>query len=248
MFCVGRTKDGRAVWTMRHNRTSGQPNTASGNTLLMCGQTYSYCEQVLVKYEVADDGDDAVLIVERKEMEKVYGIVDFFAKAGMRLKLGKPKYVLEEIEFCQCRPVKDMDGGYTMVRDPRKSIAKDCVAIKPLDNAKVKEMWLAAVGEGGLALTAGMPVLQEFYSVFKRNSNGAKPLNDPTIGESGLYRLSRGMSRTPQEPTVETRVSFWKAFGITPYEQFKLEKYYKSYVMEEGRPDLRFTNLPINVR
>ncbi len=246
LHCVGRTKDGKATWRMKHNRASGLPNTALGNTLLMCAQLFSYCEDNFTIYEVADDGDDAVLFIERAEFNKLSKLSQYYQEAGMLLKIEKYVDVFEHIDFCQCRPVRDIDGGYTMVRDPRKSIAKDSIAIKPLDNAKVKEMWLAAVGEGGLSLTAGMPVLQEFYSMFKRNSNGAKPLNDPTIGESGLYRLSRGMSREVQEPTVETRVSFWKAFNITPNEQHELEAYYRQYVMEEGRPDLRFTSLPIN--
>jgi hypothetical protein len=154
-----------------------------------------------------------------------------------------PVTVFEQIEFCQSHPVLG-STGYLMVRDPRTAIAKDSVALKPLDNNAIKQQWLAAVGMGGLALTAGLPVYQQFYSMFKRHSNGAKPLKDTTL-DGGFFRLSKGMSRVDTPISDETRFSFWLAFGINPTEQRCLEDYYLNYEMEDGDYRCRFNYLPL---
>jgi len=152
--------------------------------------------------------------------------------------------VFEHIVFCQSQPIHLGDNKYVMVRDPRTSISKDLVSLKPLDNKVVKERWLSAVGQGGLSLTSGIPVCQEFYTCLHRNANGAKPLSDPTL-EGGFFRLSKGMTARYTEIRAETRLSFWLAFNVTPQEQLVIEDYYKAQVLTTGVLHDRFCLLPL---
>lgn len=227
-----------------HNRASGDSNTSLGNVLLMCSMVQILFRNLGIDASLINDGDDCVIITERtNEAILLNSIEDHFMQFGFRMTVETPVYELEKIEFCQSNPVYDSDGTYTMVRNPNISLAKDCVALKPLDNTVVKERWLAAVGMGGLSLTAGMPIMQEFYSLFKRTSNGAKPLEDPTL-EGGFARLSKGMTRKPTKISDETRYSFWLAFNISPECQIAIEEYYAAMELTIGQLEARFVVLP----
>jgi len=240
----GYTSDGSLVYSTTHNRASGDSNTSSGNVLIMCGLTFDYLEYVELDADLANDGDDCVLFLEKENLNKLNLINQWFECAGFVLVTEAPVSVFERIEFCQAQPVFNQYGGYTMVRNPRKSVGKDAVAKKPLDNRSIMQKWMAAVGDGGMALTAGMPVLQEYYSFYKRNSNGADPLVDTTM-DGGFFRLSKGMNATYREPSPETRYSFWLAFDITPTEQVVLEEYYRKLTLGVGTVENRFNVIPI---
>jgi hypothetical protein len=240
----GCCRDGFLTYATKHNRASGDSNTSLGNVLLMCGMVFDYLESIGIEMSVADDGDDCVILLEWIDAEKLSGLSSWFKKAGFPVVIERPVEVFEQIVFCQSSPVRNYDGGYTMVRNPRASVGKDAVALKPLDNVSIARKWMAAVGDGGMALTSGMPVLQEYYSVYKRNSNGATPLVDTTI-DGGFFRLSKGMTKDYRKPTDQTRMSFWLAFGITPEEQVSLEEYYRGITLGEGNILCRFNTLPM---
>jgi len=224
---------------------SGDSNTSLGNVLLMCAFVYSLKERLQIRFSLANDGDDCVIICERSDEFRIREAVEgHFHALGFTMTVEDSVYEFEKIEFCQAHPVFDRHGGYTMVRDPRTSISKDAVSLKPLDNPSVARKWMAAVGAGGLSLTSGMPVLQAYYSYFIRHSQGADPLSDPTL-EGGFFRLGVGMEakRTPISP--ESRFSFWVAFGIPPQSQIVLEEYYDQLEFGVGDVGQRFAVLPL---
>jgi len=240
-----RCDDGFLQYTTVGGRKSGDSNTSCGNVTICCAILYGFAQQLKYKIRLVNDGDDCVLIMERRNLEHFSARINaHFEMAGFTIVVEPPVSVFEKIVFCQSQPVLRSDGKYVMVRDPRVSISKDCVSLKPLDNQKVKEMWLSAVGKGGLSLTTGIPVMQNFYDMFVRSSNGARMLSDPTL-EGGFFRLSKGMRFTDRNISPSTRYSFWLAFGITPAEQLTMEEYYDNYLLCEGDHRNRFTNLPL---
>lgn len=244
--CRAYTQDGSVSYRTKHNRMSGDSNTSLGNVLIMCASVYSLKEMLQIEFSLANDGDDCVIICERGDEWKIRKAVKgHFRALGFTMTVEETVDEFEKIEFCQAHPVFDKYGGYTMVRDPRTSISKDAVALKPLDNPSVARKWMAAVGLGGLSLTSGMPVLQAYYSYYIRHSQGADPLSDPTL-EGGFFRLGVGMEakRTPVSP--ESRCSFWVAFGIPPQSQMALEEYYDQLGFGTGDVGQRFAVLPIS--
>lgn len=241
---VARCNEGKAKYTVNGCRMSGDVNTALGNCLLMSSLIYCYAKHVGVFIRLANDGDDCVVTLESEDLAIfMAGLFEYAKTLGFHLTIEEPVYVFEQIEFCQCHPVL-VGNQYIMVRDPRVAISKDCVALKPLDNQKIFKMWMAAVGEGGLSLTGGVPVWQHFYTRLYQLSDGAKPLQDLTM-MTGMRMMSKGMSRKFTKPSPESRFSFWLAFGISPEEQITLEDYYDAYELGPSGQLRRFVPLPL---
>ena len=192
---------------------SGDMNTALGNCLIMCSMVHSYLSTRVGRFRLANDGDDCVVIIERRDLKKISDLSSYFLKLGFNMKIEDPVDIFELIEFCQAQPIWTPDG-WVMVRKVADSIAKDSISIKPLDSPKVYKRWMKAVGEGGLALTGQIPIVQELYKRYYDIGGDAKPLEDPTM-ETGAKQLGKGMKRSYGDIHPLTRVSFWRAFGIS---------------------------------
>jgi len=226
-------KDGRLFFTIKGKRMSGDMNTALGNCLIMCAKIFSFMHSIGLStndFRLANDGDDCVLIVERRNSYKIDGLRAYSKGLGFSMKVGKPVSVFEEIEFCQAQPILT-ETGPVMVRNLH-SIAKDCLSIKPLDNRSVYLKWIAAVAEGGLALTGQIPIFQEFYMALYRSSENAKPLKGDPTQMTGMAFLAKGMKRSYGNITSRTRVSFWRAFGISPSNQLIIEAEYRKLTID----------------
>lgn len=241
--CRGYTKDGYLKYTTQGTRMSGDMNTAMGNCLIMCGLMYSYSKERSVQMELVNNGDDCVVIINRKDEHKFHhGLSEWFCEMGFTMKIEPSVDVFERIQFCQMQPVND-GLKYVMVRIPQVSIAKDSISIKPLDSESMFCKWIGAVGEGGVSLTGGIPVLQSFYCALERSSKGLRLKNDPTM-ETGWWYLSRGMARKVTPVSEIARVSFWLAFDIQPSMQREIERYYDHLTLTYNKPTFRSTSRP----
>jgi len=244
---VGYTKEGKILYKINRNRMSGDSNTALGNVLIMTGLIYTYASERGVNIRLADDGDDSVTIMERSDL-KVFmtGLSEWFLNYGFTMTIETPVDIFEKIVFCQCQPVFD-GKEYIMVRDPRTAISKDCLSLKPLVNRKVLEGWCSAVGKGGMSLTGGIPLWQEFYTIFVRESRGRKSISDPTL-ETGAARMARGMTRGYTQ-TIDPlcRFSFYLAFDVHPYEQLVIEETFRSYGLGDVKGQPPYRSLPLGM-
>lgn len=230
--CVGHTVDGRLRYTIAGGRMSGDMNTSLGNCVLMCSMIHAYAAHRGVRVQLANNGDDCVVVMEAGDLARFSeGLDDWFVAMGFSMVVEQPCYDLERVEFCQTQPVwvGPQPSDYLMVRHPKWAIAKDTVSVHPLDTDKLFRGWLDAVGQGGLAMTGGVPVFQDFYASYVRNGRFLKSM---VSGQSwGVRALSRGMRRTYGAVSPQTRCSFWVAFGVTPDEQLCLERFYSSLVV-----------------
>jgi len=172
-----------------------------------------------------NNGDDCVLIGERADILRVeVEVASHFALAGFVMKVEPIVDVLEKVSFCQTQPVYD-GVGWRMVRDIRVSLSKDATLLsRRYAEQPLLTNQLYAVGECGMALTGGIPVLQEYYKAMRRG--GVQGHVDERFLDSGFYRLSKGLSGKERVVEDATRVSFCRAFGIVPDLQVELERYY----------------------
>lgn len=238
-----RARDGSVKYEVHGMRFSGDMNTGLGNCLLMCAMVWSWARRQAVNIELANNGDDCVVVMEADDLARfdLHEMRAWFRTLGFTMKVETPVYDLEKIEFCQSHPINTGDG-WLMVRKHRHAMAKDCVSLKPLNGPKVFDKWRLAVGLAGLSLTGGVPVQQDFYTAFMRGAKGAKLENDLSL-ETGFMRFARGMSRRYVPPSEVARYSYWVAFGVTPDEQVALEREY-STITPTWNPKSEMNDLP----
>jgi len=229
----GYCRDGKVKYKVEGCRMSGDMNTATGNCLIMCALVHAYCKhRNILNYSLANNGDDCVVIMESSDQQNfIDGLDSWFLEMGFNMKVEKPVYVFEQIEFCQTHPVRveDMNGQiqYVMVRNLVTSLAKDCISIKPFDNERSFRSQVTAVGDCGMALTGGVPIFQSFYRGLLRAGGGVRYRKHQEMwNESGKEMLRLGMSRCYGTISDNTRFSFWLAFGVPPDMQIEMEKYY----------------------
>lgn len=225
--CFGTVLDGKLKYKTVGGRMSGDMNTGMGNCLIMCAMIHAYMKSLGVrKYSLINNGDDCVVIFEKRFLTRFSASLGrWFLAMGFNIKAEEPVYVLEQIEFCQTKPVWTPEG-YIMVRNPKTAIAKDCISVKPLDNHKTYERWVSSVGQCGMSLTGGIPIFQNFYLSLTKAGRGRKIIENETTMEGGLYIMSKGMKREKQVVHSRTRFSFYLAFGILPDLQECIEEYY----------------------
>lgn len=220
-----RARDGRIRFRLGPVRGSGDFNTGLGNTLISGGLLYSYLDEMrLTLFRCFIDGDDAGVIIERDELYKTANVKEWYDEVGFRMKLEDPRYMLEHVDFCQSRPVWTSDG-YIMIRNVLDALSKDTISRKDISSRRTFHRWMAAVGKGGICLNGGIPIMQSFYQLYDRSSNGAKPL--PGVWDP--YHMAhkfKGMNRTLSTIDEQTRFSFYLAFDILPDEQRSIEQYY----------------------
>jgi hypothetical protein len=224
---IVRCANGRIKYKVQGGRMSGDMNTALGNCLLMCVMMYAFRDYLGIDFKLINNGDDCVIFCEREHQSLVEdGIFDYFRDFGYEMTTEPAVDILEQVEFCQTRPV--FNGiGYIMCRDPRISQSKDAVSLSPFDGEDYYRKWIHSVGDGGLALTAGLPIMQDYYLAMKRNGKPGE-IRDVRFLEQGLFKYGEGITQSYREITPEARHSFWKAFGILPDVQRARETYLQS--------------------
>jgi len=233
--CFGKVPDGEVKYTTDGGRMSGDMNTGLGNCLIMCAMIHSYAAFRGVDIKLANNGDDCVVFMETCDLNTFNtGLHSWFEKMGFNMVAEEPVYNIEEIEFCQTRPVFVGPGitDYIMVRNPHTAICKDTVSITPLDTDKQFRGWLNAVGTGGLSLTGGIPVWQDFYGSYQKYGK-FNPKTQTGWGW-GVRKLAENLDRKYKTPSPATRASFYVAFGITPDEQLCLERFYQNVEIGVG--------------
>nr|UHS72397.1 MAG: hypothetical protein 2 [Tombusviridae sp.] len=222
--CVGHTPDGAVKYTVHGTRMSGDMNTSLGNCVLMCSMIKQYLLDRGVNGQLANNGDDCVVFMERRDLHRFMTCLDeWFLDMGFNMKVEEPVYEFSQVEFCQTKPVFDGET-WVMCRNPHTAVPKDSVMLKCWDSPSLWRGWLDAVGVGGLALTGGLPVFQSFYSSYVRA--GKRRAIPRELLPWSFRNLVNGMKRSRGIVRPEARCSFWEAFDITPDEQVELESYY----------------------
>jgi hypothetical protein len=119
-----------------------------------------------------------------------------------------------------------------MVRDPRKAIDKDNASVRPFNTEGEWSNLRESIGACGLALAGDMPVYNAFYEMIGRNTRfrRSKEL------VRGVHYLARGMEGKRRPVSAVSRVSFFRAFDVTPEEQIALEALYDASEPAWRRP------------
>lgn len=225
-----RTPGTTIKFTVQGNRASGDMNTAMGNVLCIVAMIYS-CLGV-TGYSLVDNGDDFIIITERNGGVNVNLLVPFFLSCGFTLRVEGSTDVIEKIRFCQAAPIDLGGGSHRMVRPP-ETLAKDMATYRDLRSPALRKAWLTSVGACGRALCSGVPI---HHSVFKSIPDYG--IYNPDLPlESGFFHLSKGLHDDTPSVSDTARVSYWRAFDISPGQQEVLENVEKpEYLLDAETP------------
>lgn len=224
----GRCDDGTVKYSVEGKRFSGDMNTALGNCLIMCAMIHAYGQERGVKLELINNGDDCVVFMEQRDLARFgAGLDEWFDDMGFVMTKEPPVTELNQVEFCQCKPVEGANG-LIMCRNFEKAREKDTMCLFDISTPRAAAKWLGAVGECGLSLTSGIPVFQEMYKAYIRNGEKSDITN--SVGwQCGMTYMAKGLHPKEAPVSEDARYSFYVAFGVTPDEQEALEEYYRSW-------------------
>nr|AFP55349.1 RNA-dependent RNA polymerase [Soybean dwarf virus] len=230
---------------VKGHRMSGDINTSSGNKLIMCGMMHYYFKTLGVKAELCNNGDDCVIICERKDENKFRHMHSWFKDYGFDMQIETPVYKIGQIEFCQSKPVK-INGYYRMVRKP-ESISKDAHSLISMASAEDVKTFMSATAQCGMILNSGVPVLDAYHKcLFK--ASGYKKVSQEAIERIVSFgtqdKLGLRKERVEEPITMDNRLSYWESNGVDPQTQVLVERYFDNLTVHiEPRGVKRLTPL-----
>jgi hypothetical protein len=217
--------DGHMKYHMKGRRLSGDMNTSLGNCIIMCCVVYSYLKDQNIKFDFVNNGDDGVIFIEKRDLSCMDGFIDHCSLLGFRMAIEAPVEVIEELEFCQTKPVL-INGKYAMIRNLSAILNKGYSFAKKFVNEKEFRKHLYQLGVGGLSMFAGVPVHQEVYELLVKNGL-PHTLDKQKIQTTLPYTLRENLDSLKYStfvPSLETRISYFKAFGLWPHQQLEVTK------------------------
>lgn len=232
-------------------RMSGDMNTALGNCVVMVIMVATVMRLAGLRYEMIDDGDDCLVIVEQSDQALAErALLKHFSTFGMVLKLENISTVFEQVEWCQCRPVFVNYDTVRFVRNPVKVFTHAISGSKYFGGLASRKKMVNTIGLCELALNQGVPVMQEFALALIRNADTDRT-HTLVEGDDIYYRVHRELKArkwrnlskaTPLPVTSRARTSFALAWGISPHKQRRIEAFFKEWTFNlEGEvyvPDL----------
>jgi hypothetical protein len=212
-------------------------NTALGNCLLMILMVSTF--MVGRDYDLLDDGDDCLLIIEVEDLPWVESnIADAFLSYGHEIKVENVASKMEEVQWCQSRPVMYSPGRYKFVRDVDKVVSASLIGGKYVDSDKSRRKLINTIGMGELILNLGIPVLQSYAMSLMRNADTPDIIVADEVDDGLYFRVHRELRRMnlkqlvrvdPQPINIDTRLSFAAAFNMDISKQLSLEKFFDSW-------------------
>jgi len=215
-------------YTVNGGRMSGDMNTAMGNIILACGMVFSGMDELNIKeFEVIDDGDDILLMLERSSLalveERLPGI---FLTYGQELKIENVAFDFHDAVFCQSKITWNGER-YIFARNWRKVLSQSCCGTKHWNDPYMVRPMFGLIGDCEMAQHRGIPILQAFATRLRELSGGARArlvhLDSSYQYRIASYQLDLITGLQPSVITDRARVEFEQTWGVSPSEQVAYE-------------------------
>jgi hypothetical protein len=238
----GYTTNGVAYKTLGR-KMSGEYNTASGNNYNMYLMVKGSMKFLLVTdYEPLIDGDDTLIICDASDVYKLEGggIEEAFLLFGHEAKVERTVVEMENVIWCQCRPVED-DEGWRMIPNWRKQLSTLTSGTQYWHDPKIQPGMYTAIGYSVLAQCYGMPIFQA-YARKLLEAGGRLPRD--WVNMDLQFWLNREMSQHSvaltelrfREVSDRARLSFQKAWDIDVPMQLLIEEQISKWQPPLGDP------------
>lgn len=202
-------------YTVEGGRMSGDMNTALGNNVLQWGMiTVWLSECGIDKFDFVFDGDDSVIVIERKQVGLVRASL-YEEMFGMKAKL-KVHHEIELVEYCKGM-FFGIPGDLVFGRNPLVSIHKDRYTTKLLTSQQQVNSYMYTLG---LCMAHQYDKIPVMWSL--ANAVRAKyPRGE--IHTALRNEVSRGTSTAASAPTHLQRATL-EYYGWSEARQTRLEK------------------------
>jgi hypothetical protein len=218
---------GGVKFSRRGGRASGDFNTGMGNTLIMLAVCVGVLKTYSINFDILVDGDNALVFFERVDAQHV---IDTFHDlvldaSGFEMTLEEPVSYVEGIRFGRSAPVFLGEAlGWTMVRDPRSVLSGAYASHRWLREPSFGRRWVNGVAMCELSLALGVPVLQTAALSVLSQTEHRRAV--PVDALSDYFMIGAWLARAEDAVVVcrEARLSFERAFGISPEEQVLWEE------------------------
>jgi len=234
--------DGAIAYQCRGGRGSGQINTSMGNKIIVCSLMWHYFKEIGLNASLANMGDDCVIFLDNSQLNLLNEtLTSWWIAKGYNAVVEDPCYELEHIEFCQSNPVC-VNGQWVMVRNPEKALTKDCISLQSSETVTQIASTYMAISTCGRIINSGVPISYALHdALYRASSKYVKrvEISDEFMFKSveyGNYERMKGLTFVRRKISDSTRLSYYKAFGITPDIQVALEKYYNGLDMDFAEP------------
>lgn len=223
---AGRTASG-VKFARPGGRASGDFNTGMGNSLIMLAVVTSVLKSLVNHYDVLVDGDNALVFLERRSLDRV---LHNFARrvldwSGHEMVLERPVSVVEEIRFGRSAPVwLGPELGWTMVREPWSVLSGAYASHRWLREPRFGRRWVSGVARCELSLAVGVPVLQAAALSVLSQTADVKRVPVEALRDYFVVGGFLAEASDVRPVTVEARLSFEKAFGLSPWDQLLWEQ------------------------
>jgi len=221
------TGTGGVEFELEGVRASGDFNTGLGNTLIMCCLVLMVAESTGTSYDFLADGDNAVVFVVEKDLPLWReSLPRVFLSAGHEAELGDVARSFSEVVFGQSKPLL-VNGLWRMVRDPFKIMSHACADFKHYSEMKGGLRVLKSVAYCEAVAASGVPVLQTWAQSLLKVTQGvsfSRARLDNYEYQRILARGIRWSDAAKREITQQTRLLFFRSWGISPEEQLSLER------------------------
>lgn len=206
----GRTKGG-IKYEVKGTRMSGDINTALGNSLINFAMLAAWVRNVDAR--ILLDGDDSVIVMERDDFELLPKIEDFMRNFGMKT-IAEVVTDISDVEFCQSKPVLGVAGPY-LCPTPRKILDTILKSPRRMSGPEALSVLKGSI-YCELVANPGMPMMRPLAEWLRREGGVIKipPWLEYRMTQG--YGLELGNEIAWQEPTLDQRISFWKAWDVTP--------------------------------
>jgi hypothetical protein len=228
-------------------RMSGDSDTSFGNCLIMASAIDCVMARLGIKrYELLNDGDDCLIIVEGECLDS--GMFNgFMAECGFETAAELCGTEIETAEFCRSRPV-ECATGLKFVNNIQRKLATFCCSHKHYRTAKEGYRVMLANALCSLSVAGDVPIMGAMAeavrkATIRRVKQKCKKFERAlfVVARENMGYRRKHKSRTHKElrvsiessarfvkPTIESRNSFYLAFGITPQDQVRVEDYWMS--------------------
>jgi len=198
------------------SRMSGEYTTSVENTLA----NYFILKTIFPISSIIACGDDSLVFLDRKEYDILdkSSLKEMFSYFGQDTKMDRIAFELEQIDFCQCSPVC-VNGTYRMVRNPKRLFGRIQYTNLHMRD-ELRDKYISGLALCELSMHSGVPLIQELC---------LKMLNLTNMVCPSKLAIDREAMVTEQKASYRiidynTRLSFERAFGISPIEQDEIEK------------------------